>query len=143
MVLANNLDMSFELRLHQRKSAVDLIRQLGHLEVGLIGARKSAQVLHDLFDALRSFATPREELRNRITVSRRIVSRLLGRHELLDELVEELQIRVDEADRIIQLVSDTGDELTEALQLFALHELVLGLLKFACSCFDAGFETLV
>jgi len=120
-----------------------LVRQLRHLEIGLVGTRKGSKILHDLLDAFRSFATPREQFRNRITVFRRVATRLLGRNELPDELVEELQVRMHEADRIVQLVGDTRDQLAEALQLLALHQLVLGFLQFACSRFHSRFEALV
>ena len=71
---------------------------------------------------------------------RPVVTASPGRDELLDELVEKLQIRMHEADRIVELVGDARDELTEALQLLALHELVLGLLQLARALLDARLE---
>ena len=62
---------------------------------------------------------------------------------LVDEFVDQLQIRMNEADRIIEFVGHTGDELAQTLELLALHELILRLLKLPRPALDAHFKALV
>ena len=71
------------------------------------------------------------------------VVRALALDELLDVLVEQLEVRVHEADRIVELVGDAGDELAERLHLLRLRELRLDVAQLARALLDARFERLV
>ena len=48
-------------------------------------------------------------------------------HELLDVFIEQLEVGMNEADRIVEFVRDAGHELPERLHLLGLKQLRLSL----------------
>ena len=142
-VIAHHRDRVLEARLHQRQRAIDLLVQVGVLQVGLVHAREGAQVLHDLLDALGALAAAREQLADGLANALGVGVRALALDELLDVLVEQLEIRVHEADRIVELVGDARDELAQRLHLLRLRELRLDVAQLARALLDARLERLV
>ena len=142
-VFANYGDAVFELGLHQAQSAIEFFVQVGVLKLGLIHARKCAQVLHDFLYPMSPLATSRQQLRDGGANLLRVGTRVLSAAQLVDELIEKLQVGVHEANRVVEFVRDTGHELPQRAQLFALHQLQLDLLQFRRARFNPRFQGFV
>ena len=66
------------------------------------------------------------QLRDRLARLRGLLLRAARREQLGDVLVEELQVRVHEADRVVQLMGDARRQLADGGHLFRLQQLVVG-----------------
>ena len=126
-VVALDLDAVLQARLHQRERSVDLFVEVDLLQLRVVHAREGPQVLHDLLDALGALAASREQLRDRLDDSFAVALAARAVDQLLHVLVEELEIGVNESDRVVELMSDAGHELTQGFHLLGLQELSLGL----------------
>ena len=143
-------DPVFEEVIDQREARFELLVQVHGLPDVGSRPREHAQIADDLAGTLGAFANA---LDHRVDVLERVVdlelfpvlvdASLLGvgerhravdvedRAQALDEVVERADVRVDEADRIVQLVGDAGDELPHRGHLLPLDQLDLCRLQVA------------